>query len=137
MDKKSDPEVEQSREEYGAEKVAEPLRNSSAGVIHKARDYFRDNFLAIFIGSVGIGFLLGYLVSRQREAAHREQWAENLSRQIKDWLNEQGRRAAAPLKEGLDYARSAAEQASSKGVEYGRHLNPFYHETKRRFFKIF
>ena len=137
MDKKSDPEVEQYREEYGAEKVAEPLRISSAEVIHKARDYFCDNFLAIFIGSVGIGFLLGYLVFRQREAARREQWAENLSRQIKDWLNEQGRRAAAPLKEGLDYARSASEQVATKGVECSRHLNPFYHEAKRRFFKIF
>jgi hypothetical protein len=137
MDKKSDPDVEQSREEYGTEKVAEPLRNSSAGVIYKAREVCRDHFLAIVIGSVGIAFLLGYLFSRQREEAHREQWADNLSRQIKDWLNEQGRRAAAPLKEGLDYARSAAQQASSKGVEYGRHLNPFYHETKRGFFKIF
>ena len=137
MDEKSDPEVEHSRAEYGAEKAVEPLRNSSAGLIHKSREICRDNFLAIFVGAVLISFLLGYLFSRQREAAHREQWAENLSRQIKDWLNEQGRRAAAPLKEGLDYARSAAEQASSKGVKYGRHLNPFYHEAKRRFFKIF
>ena len=137
MDEKSDPHVEQSRAEYGAEKVAEPLRNSSAGLIHKAREVGRDNFLAILFGSVVISFLLGYLVSRRREEAHREQWAENLSRHIKDWLNEQGRRAAAPLKEGLDYARSAAEQASSKGVEYTRHLNPFYHKAKRRFFKIF
>ena len=32
----------------------------------------RDNLLAIFIGSVVISFLLGYLVSRQREEAHRE-----------------------------------------------------------------
>jgi hypothetical protein len=136
MDEKSDPEVEHSRAEYGAEKAAGPLRNSSGGLIHKARDVCRDNFLAIFVSAVGIGFLLGYLVSRQQEEAHREQWAENLSRQIKDWLNEQGRRAAAPLKEGLDYARSAAEQASSKGIEYSRHLNPFYHEAKRRFFNI-
>jgi hypothetical protein len=37
----------------------------------------------------------------------------------------------------IDVARSAAEQASSKGVEYSRHLNPFYHEAKSRFFKIF
>ena len=66
MDEKSDPHAEQSRAEYAAEKAAEPLRNSSAGVIHKAREVGRDNFLAIFIGSVMISFLLGYLVSRQR-----------------------------------------------------------------------
>jgi hypothetical protein len=137
MDEKFDPHVEQSRAELSAEKAPEPLRNSSAGLIHKAKEVGRDNFLAIFIGSVVISFLLGYLVSRQREEVHRERWAENLSRQIKHWLNEQGRRAAAPLKEGLDYARSASEQAASKGVAYSRHLNPFYHEAKRRFFKIF
>jgi hypothetical protein len=137
MDEKSDPHVEQSRAEDAAEKPAEPLRNSTTGMIHKAREVGRDNLLAIFVGSIVISFLLGYLVSRQREEAHREQWAENLFRQLKDWLNEQGRRAAVPLKEGLDYARSAAEQASSKGFEYSRHLNPFYHEAKSRFFKIF
>ena len=78
MDEKSDPHVEQSRAEDAAEKPAERLRNSTTGMIHKAREVGRDNLLAIFIGSIVISFLLGYLVSRQREEAHREQWAENL-----------------------------------------------------------
>ena len=44
MDEKSDPHAEQSRAEDAAEKAAAPLRNSSAGVIHKAREVGRDNF---------------------------------------------------------------------------------------------
>src|SRR5271166_1408859 len=121
----------------GRKTVPRNPRNSNDGVIHRAREVGRDNLLAIFIGSVVISFLLGYLVSRQQEEAHREQWAENLFRQLKEWLNEQGRRASVPLEGGLVYARSAAVQASSKGVEYSRHLNPFCHEAKSRFFKVF
>jgi hypothetical protein len=38
MDEKFDPHAEQCPAEYGAEKAAEPLRNSSAGSMHKPGD---------------------------------------------------------------------------------------------------
>jgi len=40
------------------------------------------------------------------------------------------------VEQGLEYARSAAEQAASKGAEYSRRLNPFHRELRRRFFGI-
>jgi hypothetical protein len=54
-----------------------------------------------------------------------------------DWLTERGKKTAGSVEQGLEYARSAAEQAAGKGAEYGRRVNPFYREPQRRFFGIF
>ena len=70
-------------------------------------------------------------------ARNREQWGEILFRQAKDWLTERGKKTAGSVEQGLEYARSAAEQAAGKGAEYGRRLNPFHREPQRRFFGIF
>jgi hypothetical protein len=51
-------------------------------------------------------------------------------------LTEGGRKTAGSLEQGLEYARSAAEQAAEKGAEYSRRLNPFHREPRRRFFGI-
>jgi hypothetical protein len=63
-------------------------------------------------------------------------WAEILFRQAKNWLTESGRKTAGSVQHGLEYARSAAEQAAGKGAEYSRWLNPFHGEPRRRFFGI-
>jgi len=73
---------------------------------------------------------------RMEVAKKRQQWAEILFRQAKDWLTERGRKTAGSVEHGLEYARSAAEQAAGKGAEYSRRLNPFHRELKRRFFGI-
>jgi hypothetical protein len=96
----------------------------------------RNNFLTVLLGSVAISFLVGYFICRQYEAKKREQWAEILLRQVKGWLDERGGKVAVPLKEGLEYVRSAAKDASSRGAKYGRRLNPFYREPRRRFLGI-
>ncbi|MBV9643011.1 MAG: hypothetical protein JO334_05515 [Verrucomicrobia bacterium] len=93
-------------------------------------------FLALFC-SIAIGFLAGYLIAQQQEAEKREQWAEILFRQVKDWLTERTMKTADLVEQGREYARSAAEQAATKGAEYGRRLNPFHREPPRRFFGIF
>ena len=62
--------------------------------------------------------------------------AEILFRQAKDWLTERGKKTAGSVEQGLEYARSAAEQAASRGVEYSRRINPFHRELRRRFFGI-
>jgi hypothetical protein len=86
--------------------------------INKLRDGLRNDLLIVLLGSVVISFLAGYFISRRQEAQKREQWAEILFRHAKDWLS------------------STAEQASSKGVQYGQRLNPFYREPRRRFLDI-
>ena len=80
--------------------------------------------------------MLGYFIAQQREAKKREQWAEILFWQAKEWLTERGRKTAGSLEEGLEYGRTAAQQAAGKGAEYSLRLNPFHRETRRRFLGI-
>ena len=94
------------------------------------------NWLTVLLGSVAISFLLGYFIAQQQEAKKREQWAEILFRQAKEWLTERGRKTGSSVEQGLEYARSTAQQAAGKGAEYGRRLNPFHQEIRRRFFGI-
>ena len=96
----------------------------------------RNNFLPVLVGSIAVSFLAGYLICRQREAQQRDQWAETLFRQLKDWLTERGRKAATPVREGLGYARSVAKRDSRTGGRYGRQLNTFLREPRRRFLGI-
>jgi hypothetical protein len=96
----------------------------------------RNNFVPVLVGAVAVSFLAGYLICQQRETQQRDQWAETLFHQLKDWLRKSGRKTAAPVQEGLEYARSVAKRASHTGGRYGRQLNPFLREHKRRFLGI-
>jgi hypothetical protein len=100
------------------------------------KENLKDNMLIVLLGSVALSFTLGYFIAQQQDAKKREQWAEILFRQAKDWLTESGRKTAGAVEHGVEYARSAAEQAASKGTEYRRGLNPFHRELRRRFFGI-
>jgi hypothetical protein len=83
-----------------------------------------------------MNFIVGYFICQQQEAKKREQWAEILFRQAKNWLTEHGRETAGSVGQGLEYARSAAERATGKGAQYSRRLNPLHRELRRRFFGI-
>jgi predicted negative regulator of RcsB-dependent stress response len=100
------------------------------------RENLKGNLFIVLLGSVVLSFMLGYFIAQQQEARKREQWAEILFRQAKNWLTESGRKTAGSVEHGLEYARSAAEQAGGKGAEYSRQLNPFHRELRRRFFSI-
>jgi hypothetical protein len=100
------------------------------------KENLKNNLFIVLLSSVAISFLLGYFIAQQQEAKKRQKWAEILFRQAKDWLTERGRKTAGSVEHGLEYARSAAEQAAGKGAEYSRRLNPFHRELKRRFFGI-
>jgi hypothetical protein len=107
-----------------------------ASAMSSWKENLKNNLFIVLLGSVAISFLVGYFIAQQQEAKKREQWAEILFRQAKDWLTERGRKTAGSVEHGLEYARSAAEQAAGKGAEYSRRLNPFHRELKRRFFGI-
>jgi hypothetical protein len=111
-------------------------QNEVASAMISWKENLKDNLFIVLLGSVAISFLVGYLIAQQQEAKKREQWAEILFRQAKDWLTERGRKTADSLEQGLEYARSAAEEAAGKGAEYSRRLNPFHRELRRRFFGI-
>jgi hypothetical protein len=107
-----------------------------ASAMSSWKENLKDNLFIVLLGSVIISFLVGYFIAHQQEAKKREQWAEILFRQAKNWLTERGRKTAGSVEQGLEYARSAAEQAAGKGAEYSRRLNPFHRELRRRFFGI-
>jgi hypothetical protein len=132
----SKAEAERFSQESDPNEIADTFRKKGANAVSRIKSEMRDNFLTVILGSVIASFLAGYFISRQREARTREQWAEILFRQMKDWLSERGRKAAAPVQEGLGYARSAAEQAGRRGAQYGRRLNPFSDGSRRRFLGI-
>jgi len=100
------------------------------------KENLKDKLFIVLLGSVVVSFLLGYFLSQQQEAKKREQWAEILFRQTKNWLTERGRKTAGSLEQGLEYARSAAEHAADKGSDYSRRLNPFHRQQRHRFFGI-
>ena len=112
-------------------------KNEVASAKSRWKENLKDNLFIVLLGSVAISFLAGYFIAQQQEARNREQWGEILFRQAKDWLTEHGNKTASSVEHGLEYARSAAEQAAGKGAEYGRRLNPFHRELQRRFFGIF
>jgi hypothetical protein len=112
-------------------------QNEVASAMSSWKEKLKDNLFIVLLGSVAISFLMGYFISQQQEAKKREQWAEIFFRQVKDWLAERGRKTAGSVEQGLEYARSAAEQATDKGAEYIRRLKPFHRELPRRFFGIF
>ncbi len=111
-------------------------QNEAASTMSTWKEKLKDNLFIVLLGSVAISFLMGYFISQQQEAKKREQWAEILFRQAKDWLTERGRKTAGSLEQGLEYARSAAEHAADKGSDYSRRLNPFHRQQRHRFFGI-
>jgi hypothetical protein len=111
-------------------------QNDVASAMNNWKENLKDNLFIVLVGSVAISFLVGYLISQQQEAQKRDQWAEILFRQAKNWLTERGSNTAGSVEQGLEYARSAAEAAADKGAEYGRRLNPFHRKQRYRFFGI-
>ena len=68
------------------------------------KENLKNNLFIILLSSVAISFLLGYFIAQQQEAKKREQWAEILFRQAKDWLTERGRKTVGSVEHGLEYA---------------------------------
>ena len=111
-------------------------QNEMTSTLSSWKANLKANWFPVLLGSVAISFLLGYIIAQQQEAKKREQWAEILFRQAKGWLTERGRKTADSVGQGLEYARSATQQAAGKGAEYGHRLNPFHREARRRFLGI-
>jgi hypothetical protein len=108
-----------------------------ANAMRSWKENLKGNLLIVFLVSVAIGLLVGYFICQQQEEKRREQWAEVLFPQVKNWLTERGRETTGSLEQGLEFVRSVAEQAADKGADRSRRLNPFRREARRRLFGIF
>jgi len=137
MNYTSNVKAERSSQEYDPNETVDTFQKRGANAVNRMKEEVQNNFLAVLLGSVIVSLLTGYLISQHYEAQKREHWAETFFRHVKDWLGERSRRAAAPVQESLESARSAAQHFSRRGAEYGRRLNPFFGESRRRFLGIF
>ena len=72
-----------------------------------------DLVLAILAG-VGVGFMLGYLVSRYEQTILRQTKLDTFLEYAQDWLEEQGPKIAHPSRRGLESTGSTVEQAIKK-----------------------
>ena len=124
-------------EKYEHQGVHDQTEKKVLCITERIKSEVRNNLLAVLLASAAISLLTGYFLSRRREAQRRVEWADTIFRQVKEWVNEAGRKASGPMSAGLDYALAAAQEASSKGAEYGRRLNPFRRQSQRRFLGIF
>src|SRR5258708_42768 len=75
-------------------------QNKEATAMSGWKENLKDNLFIVLLGSVTISFLMGYFISQQREAKKREQWAEIVFRQAKEWLTERGRKGVGWVEEG-------------------------------------
>ena len=111
-------------------------QNEVANAVSCWKENLKGHLSIVLLGSVALSFMLGYFIAQQQEARKREQWAEILFRQAKNWLTESGRKTAGSVEQGLEYARSAAEHAADKGSDYSRRLHPSPRQQRHRFFGI-
>ena len=122
---------------YENKGVCDQMEKKAVCIAQRIKSEVRNNRLAVLLASAAISLLTGYFLSRRREAQRRVEWADTIFRQVKEWVNEGERKASGPISAGVDYALAAAKEASSKGAEYGRRLNPFKRESQRRYLGIF
>jgi len=83
-----------------------------ANAMRSWKENLKDNVFIVLSVSVAIGLLVGYFISQRQEEKNREQWAEVLFRQAKNWLTERARETTGSLKQGLKHTRSAVERVA-------------------------
>jgi hypothetical protein len=94
-------------------------------------------FSIILLASIVVSVLLGYWISRIEEQSRRQRLMEDWMREVTDWIRQHGRKIAAPIREGLEAAKSAVEEASHSSARAGRQLHPFLKKQNRSFLNLF
>jgi uncharacterized protein HemX len=93
------------------------------------------NLTAAILTAVGLGFALGYLVSRYQQLILRQSRLDEFLNYAQAWIREQGPKIAEPIRQGLESTGSTVEHAFKKvsaGHSFGS-LNPFHHPKPRKF----
>ncbi len=91
----------------------------------------------VLAGSIVISVLVGYGISRMEKNSRRERLIEEWMREVTNWIGQNGRKIAAPIKEGLEATKSAVGEASQASARAGRQLQPFFEKQKRSFLNLF
>jgi hypothetical protein len=91
----------------------------------------------VLAGSVVLSMLLGYCLSRMEKNSRRERLVEDWMREVSNWIGQNGRKIAVPIKEGLEATRSAVEEVAQSSARAGREVRPFFKKQKRSLLNLF
>ena len=94
-------------------------------------------FSLLLVGSILVSILIGYRLSRMEEESKRERFVENWMHELTNWIGQNGRKIAAPLKDSLEATKSAVEDVSNSGARLGRQWQPFLEKQKRSLLNLF
>jgi hypothetical protein len=94
-------------------------------------------FAIILAGSVLTAVLVGYYISRAEDKTRRKRLVEDSMREVANWIKQQSRSIAAPIKGGLEATKSAVEEVSNSSARVGRQLHPIFEKQKRSFLNLF
>lgn len=137
MSKYPDPTTSQTEQKSLWKTVSEFGAETKERILTQVKQDPARTISIIVAGSIGTGFLLGYWLSRIEEGNRRQRVIEHGVQEIANWIRQQGRNIAAPIKEGLDAAKSAVEQASRSGLRARGLFQPFFEKQKRSFLNFF
>ena len=94
-------------------------------------------FAIILAGSVLTAVLVGYYISRAEDKTRRKRLVEDSMQEVANWIKQQSRSIAAPIKGGLEATKSAVEEVSNSSARVGRQLHPIFEKQKRSFLNLF
>ena len=111
----------QAKEKFSAQMKREPVKT----------------FSLLLAGSILVSVLIGYRLSRMEEESKRERFVENWMRELTNWIGQNGRKIAAPLKDSLEATKLAVEDVSNSSARLGRQWQPFLEKQKRSLLNLF
>jgi hypothetical protein len=120
------PEKTESTIPSSLEDGSDVLQRVGNRIAGDVRAVARGNLSYILIGSVVVAAVIGFLIAQREEERVRDRWAENFRRDATDWLNKQGRRVSAPIREQI-------EHVADRAAGYGLSLTP----KRRKFLNLF
>jgi hypothetical protein len=94
-------------------------------------------FSLLLAGTILVSVLIGYRLSRVEEESKRQRFVEDWMQEVTNWIRQNGRKMAGPIRGGLEATKSAVEEASSSSAQMGRQLGPFLEKQKRSFLNLF
>jgi hypothetical protein len=90
-------------------------------------------FLIVLAGSTLTGFLVGYCIFRMEAESRRQRLIEDWIEEVTNWIREHSLNIAAPVRGGLEAARTAVQEVSRSGQQVRGRLQPFFKKQKRSF----
>jgi hypothetical protein len=88
----------------------------------------------ILAGSVLVSAVIGYRIATMEHESRRQRLFEDWMKEVTDWIQQNGRKIAAPIHDGVEATKSAVGDVSNSTA---KQLLPFFEKQKRSFLNLF